>query len=60
MGTPDYLESELSVYARPYLIEQALRAKSANIQGVSGATYTSIAFQYSLESTIVSAESNIF
>lgn len=58
--TPDYPDSGPSIYARPYLIDQALSAGSADIQGVSGATYTSFAFQHSLESAIVSAGSSIF
>lgn len=57
--TPDYPDSDPSIYARPYLIDQTLSAGSANIQGVSGATYTSIAFQHSLESAIASAGANL-
>ena len=45
-----------SVYAVPYLVDQAVKAGSANIQGVSSATYTSIAFKTSLESAIAKAE----
>jgi uncharacterized protein with FMN-binding domain len=48
--------SSPSVYAEPYLIDQALKAGSANIQGVSGATYTSLAFKSSLESAISQAQ----
>ncbi len=44
-----------SIYAEPYLVQQALAAGSANIQGVSGATYASIAFKSSLESAISKA-----
>lgn len=44
-----------SVYAEPYLVQQALSAGSANIQGVSGATYASLAFKQSLESAIAKA-----
>lgn len=44
-----------SVYAEPYLVQQALSAGSANIQGVSGATYASLAFKSSLESAIAKA-----
>lgn len=44
-----------SVYAEPYLVQQALSAGSANIQGVSGATYASLAFKQSLESAISKA-----
>lgn len=53
--TPDIPDSPPSQYAQPILIQQALRAGSANIQGVSGATYTSLAFERSLESALVNA-----
>ena len=36
----------------PLLEEQALKAQSANIQGVSGASYTSAGFQRSLQSAL--------
>ena len=52
---PQVPPSPPSQYAEPYLIQQALAAGSANIQGVSGATYTSIAFKSSLESAIALA-----
>lgn len=52
---PSVPNSPPSIYAEPYLIDQALKAGSANIQGVSGATYTSIAFKSSLESAISKA-----
>lgn len=52
---PQFPNSSPSIYAEPYLIQQALAAGSANIQGVSGATYTSIAFKSSLESAIAQA-----
>lgn len=53
---PKVPNSPPSIYAEPYLIDQALKAGSANIQGVSGATYTSIAFKSSLESAIAQAQ----
>lgn len=53
---PSIPDSPPSAYAVPILIDQAVRAGSANIQGVSGATYTSIAFKSSLESAIAKAE----
>lgn len=53
---PSIPDSPPSVYAVPILIDQAVRAGSANIQGVSGATYTSIAFKSSLESAIAKSE----
>jgi len=36
----------------PMLEQQALQAQSANIQGVSGATYTSQGFAQSLQSAL--------
>lgn len=38
----------------PLLEQQALQAQSANIQGVSGASYTSAGFQQSLQSALQS------
>ncbi|MBI5078062.1 MAG: FMN-binding protein [Candidatus Yonathbacteria bacterium] len=52
---PQVPNSPPSQYAEPYLVQQALKNGSANIQGVSGATYTSIAFKSSLEDAIVKA-----
>lgn len=52
VDTKNYPDSPPSVYARSYLISQAIAAGNANIQGVSGATYTSLAFQRSLESAL--------
>lgn len=48
----DLPNSPPSIYAEPILVDQALQAGSADIQGVSGATYTSLAFAQSLESAI--------
>ena len=36
----------------PILEQQAVRAQGANIQGVSGATYTSAGFDQSLQSAL--------
>ena len=36
----------------PMLEQQALQAQSANIQGVSGASYTSAGFEQSLQSAL--------
>ena len=36
----------------PILEQQALQAQSANIQGVSGASYTSTGFQQSLQAAL--------
>ena len=55
VSMPSVPNSPPSAYAQPFLIDQALKAGSANIQGVSGATYTSIAFKSSLESAIAKA-----
>lgn len=52
---PDVPNSPPSYQAEPILIRQAIAAGSANIQGVSGASYTSLAFQKSLESAIANA-----
>ncbi len=52
VDTPQYPDSPPSVYAKSYLIRQAIAAGSANIQGVSGATYTSAAFAKSLENAL--------
>lgn len=55
VSIPSIPNSPPSLYAEPFLIDQALKAGSANIQGVSGATYTSIAFKSSLENAIAKA-----
>jgi len=52
---PSIPPSPPSEYAVPFLVDQALKAGGANIQGVSGATYTSLAFKSSLESAIAKA-----
>lgn len=53
---PSIPNSPPSLYAEPYLVDQALKAGGANIQGVSGATYTSIAFKTSLENALAQAK----
>jgi uncharacterized protein with FMN-binding domain len=45
----------LSAYAVPRLQQQALAAQSASISGVSGASYTSAAFERSLQSALAKA-----
>jgi uncharacterized protein with FMN-binding domain len=40
-------------YAIPILESQALSAQSANIQGVSGASFTSAGFEQSLQSALL-------
>lgn len=52
---PKVPNSPPSLYAQSYLVDQALKAGGASIQGVSGATYTSIAFKSSLESALAKA-----
>ena len=56
VSMPSVPNSPPSIYAEPYLIDQALKAGSANIQGVTGATFTSIAFKQSLENAIAVAQ----
>jgi uncharacterized protein with FMN-binding domain len=46
---------EISNYAAPLLRTEALSAQSANIQSISGATYTSMGYQQSLQSAIDAA-----
>ncbi len=53
---PQVPDSPPSIFAEPYLVDQALRAGSANIQGVSGATFTSMAFKSSLENALLQAQ----
>lgn len=45
-------DQEINSYAIPQLNQQAMSAQSANIDGVSGATYTSEGYQQSLQSAI--------
>jgi uncharacterized protein with FMN-binding domain len=45
-------DQEINRYAIPQLNQQAMSAQSANIDGVSGATYTSQGYQQSLQSAI--------
>ncbi|KKT82240.1 MAG: hypothetical protein A3B07_02090 [Candidatus Yonathbacteria bacterium RIFCSPLOWO2_01_FULL_43_27] len=53
---PQVPNSPPSIFAEPYLVDQALRTGSANIQGVSGATFTSMAFKSSLENALLQAQ----
>jgi uncharacterized protein with FMN-binding domain len=46
------LSSQINWQAVPYLIQQTLAAQSANVQGVSGATYTSEGWVRSLSSAM--------
>jgi uncharacterized protein with FMN-binding domain len=49
----DSRSQSIDEYAIPILESQALSAQSANIQGVSGASYTSAGFEQSLQSALL-------
>jgi uncharacterized protein with FMN-binding domain len=51
----DHRSAEISSYSVPQLIQQALDAQSAQISGISGATYTSYGFAQSLTSALQQA-----
>ena len=46
---------QIGQQAAPWLRDQAIKAKGANIAGVSGATYTTRAFIKSLQSALAKA-----
>jgi uncharacterized protein with FMN-binding domain len=48
-------DAEINSYALPQLREQVLRAQSANVDGVSGATVTSDGYRQSLQSALDAA-----
>ena len=48
----DARSSQVNSYAEPQLVSQTLQAQSANINGVSGATYTSQAYVQSLQAAL--------
>jgi uncharacterized protein with FMN-binding domain len=48
----DGRSQQISSFAGPQLAQQALKAQSAKIDGVSGATYTSDSYKTSLQSAI--------
>jgi uncharacterized protein with FMN-binding domain len=48
----DGRDIEIGNYALPILRQEALAAQSANVQLVSGATYTSEGYQQSLQSAL--------
>jgi uncharacterized protein with FMN-binding domain len=52
MNAYDPRSESIDQYAIPELRSQALSAQSANIDGVSGASYTSSAYEQSLQSAI--------
>ena len=51
----DPRSAQISQYAVPQLVSQALAAQSASIAGISGATYTSQGFMQSLASALTAA-----
>jgi uncharacterized protein with FMN-binding domain len=53
--TGDHHSAQLSAMAIPTLEQQAVSTQSANLDGVSGASYTSAAFAQSLQSALVQA-----
>jgi uncharacterized protein with FMN-binding domain len=48
----DGTSQQISSYAAPQLKQQALQVQSANVDGVSGATYTSESYRTSLQAAI--------
>jgi uncharacterized protein with FMN-binding domain len=54
----DSRSQSIDQYAIPILESQALSAQSANIQGVSGASYTSAGFEQSLQSALLKLRSS--
>jgi uncharacterized protein with FMN-binding domain len=51
----DFRSQSIDQQSLPLLEQEALQAQSANIQSVSGASYTSAGFQQSLQSAITKA-----
>lgn len=52
----DPRSEEINSQAAPILVQQTIQAQSANIDGVSGATYTSEGYQQSLQSALDQAK----
>lgn len=48
----DPRSQDINSQAAPILVQQTMQAQSANIDGVSGATYTSMGYQQSLQSAL--------
>ena len=48
--------AQISQIVEPYLHDEALQAQSANIDLISGATYTSMAYAQSLQSALDQAK----
>lgn len=51
----DHKSSQISSYAIPLLQQQSVAAQSFRIDGVSGASWTSYAFEHSLQSALIKA-----
>lgn len=51
-GATDPRSAQINSQAVPMLQDQAMSAQSANIDGVSGATFTSVAYQQALQSAL--------
>ncbi len=51
----DHKSAQISNQAFPYLVEEAIAAQSADIAGISGASYTSYGFVESLRAALVEA-----
>ncbi|HET6209103.1 MAG TPA: FMN-binding protein, partial [Jatrophihabitans sp.] len=52
----DPRSQEINSQAAPILVQQTMQVQSANIDGVSGATYTSEGYQQSLQSALDQAK----
>jgi uncharacterized protein with FMN-binding domain len=57
----DYPQSQgeskqINAYAKPILIQEAITAQSGHVHAVSGATYTSQAFNQALASVVAQAK----
>jgi uncharacterized protein with FMN-binding domain len=55
LQSPSGRSSRFSHYAIPVLRQQTLEAQSANIQGASGASYTSFGWKTSLQAAMTTA-----
>ena len=45
-------DAQINGYALPILVDETMSAQSANVDMVSGATYTSVGYQQSLQSAL--------
>lgn len=55
LESPAYRSTKYSQYAIPVLLQQTLAAQSADIQGASGASFTSYGWKTSLQSALKAA-----